>query len=173
MSQTVKEEPQLAVRSNPLYVMRIISVRSQSMKMERACVIVFPDNKFHMEKSKQDVGDTKPRAQMVFEGQLSEAQIAQLAKLLQDPDVASAPDSIQPGRMIPFQNKARLIAAEIPRDKYRTQQISGVQVETEHTDSALQSLISFVDGLDSRDLTAVKDAKPTFCRTPHGQPLKK
>jgi hypothetical protein len=173
-SQTTdKNEPRLAVRSAPQYIIRISSLHYFTSRLEKTCVIIYQDRSLHFERAQQLVKDEQPRLQIVSETKLSTQQIERLNRLLHDADVSSAEGDMGSAGIIPFHGESRSIEAEIPRGAERTQYITGASVAGRHVDPAVTSLIAFMDAIEAGDLPAVKDLKAAFCRAPRPKALKK
>src|SRR2546421_394878 len=125
---TNKNEPHLAVRSAPQYIIRINSLHYFTSRLEKTCVIIYPDQSFHFERAEQLVKDNQTKLQIVSESRLTTQQDERMNSVLRDADVSSAEGDIGSAGIIPFHGESRSIEAEIPRGPQRTQYITGAKV---------------------------------------------
>jgi hypothetical protein len=161
------EEPHLSVRTDPQYSLRIISVYFNGHHgIKRSCAIVYPDGSFHSEHSQQDISEQHPHSYYAFEGTLTSDESKAIADLLADQALTKHQNRpLASGNRLIIAPDSRLLSAEIPRDRYFTQNVV-TNIGQEKPSSEVKLLVDFLDAISARDRNSVHDAKADNCKAP-------
>src|SRR3954468_5809257 len=132
-----KNEPHLSARAEPLFVLKVsLSQLSINGTSTRSCIIVYPDESFRFEKSTRTVNYSVTRTTLIAADKLTEAEAAQVMKIIHDSNVAMLDDSAVRRGGFPFKKDLQAVYAAIPRSNVRAQSIAMVAADGNQVDPA-------------------------------------
>jgi hypothetical protein len=166
-AQTKKEEPRLAQRGEPLYVLKVVSASLDlNGASSHACIIVYPNQSFRFEKRTRSTVGAVVRTTLVALDHLTDADAAQVTKIIHDADIAMLDESSSKRAAYPFKKELHSVYASIPRSNVRTQSIALVSPDDDPMSPAATSLLSFIQGVEARGLRNLPSLQPNDCQEP-------
>lgn len=167
------QEPHLSARTDPQYSFRIISTRLRGSEgIFRSCVIVYPDGRFRLERSKQDISGAHAADAQVSLGTLSDAEMEEAFDIRSNEALAAHRNTSRPNGPTSFP-PPRLINAEIPRDAYQTQSVIAEFDDTQAPPADVKPLVDFLDGLAARDPAISRGIPGNNCSRPRARAVAK
>src|SRR5438270_6256939 len=151
-SSQKKDEPHLAQRGEPLFVLKIseasLNINGASI---HTCVLVYPDETFRFEKRTRTTVGAVTRTTRVTAGRLTEDEATQVKKIIHDSDIAMLDESSSKRPGYPFKKELHSVYAAIPRSNVHKQSIALVSADAEPLSPAAATLLTFLQAVEARD----------------------
>jgi hypothetical protein len=161
------EEPHLSVRTDPKYSIRILETHVVLAEgATRTCLIVYPDNTFHFEKSQRNFQDGTSKAPTAFvtENTLTSSEADQLTAIIQDSAIATLQTGVPHG--VALSKDSHHLSFQIPRKNFKIQSVDTFSSELKEVDPVVKPIISLLNSIDARDLPHLRDATANICKPP-------
>ncbi len=171
--QQPAEAPHLSVRTAPQFLVRIALAHITTAQSSHVCVIVYPDQSFHMEKSEK-IPSSPEKTTFVTEGVLTRGEQIQVASIVGDPELEKLDVSAVAHRPFGYKKVFHEVFASIPRSSTKVQYLAAASADTEAFEPAAKTLITLVNTIDARKPPEVKTARRDDCHEPSpARPLQK
>ena len=168
------ESPHLSVRTAPQFLIRVALAHITADGTSHVCVIVFPDQSFHMEKSEKIAGERERKIIFVTEGRLTSDEQVQAASIVGDPELEKLDIAAVARKPFGYKKVFHEVFASIPRSSTKVQYVAAASADTETFEPAAKTLIKLVESIDSRKPSEVKNARHDDCKEPTAaRPLQK
>jgi hypothetical protein len=137
-----------------------------------SCVIIFPDQSFHLEKSAKSTPTSPGKIIFVAEGMLTRDEQIQVASIIGDPNLEKMNPPSR--RSMAFKQSIDVVYASIPRSSTHVQDLSIISVDHEPLDVSASALIKLMEAITSRKPAESRNAPRNSCKEPvSARPLKK
>ncbi len=173
-AQQTAEAPHLSLRTAPQFLVRIALSHVTLGGATHTCVIIYPDQTFHLEKSKKTSPSAPAKVTYVAEGILTRDEQIQTASIVGDPELEKLDSAAGARKSMTFEKSVDVVYASIPRSSVHVQDLSIVSVDDERLGPAASSLTKLVETIDSRKPLETKNARHDDCHEPNSaRPLQK
>ena len=168
------EPPHLSVRTAPQFLIRIALAHITTDATSRVCVIVFPDQSFHLEKSEKTAAAPERKITFVAEGLLTREEQIQAASIVGDPELEKLDIGAVARKPFGYKKVFHEVFASIPRSGTKVQYLAAASADSETFEPAAKTLVTLVETIDARKPAEVKNARRDDCKEPTAaRPLQK